>query len=134
MSALPVRQPVEAAPRPLPPRPYARTHAPLGDPAPLACTLAKAVMEALTGGDDLHTLARWITPELRESLHRQQSLARRRGLTPGPVHILRARVCRTSATSAEVSLVVDDGEHSRAVAMRFEDSHGRWLATVIDVL
>ena len=141
MSALPAHEPARqgvdrpvAGRRPTTVRPYARPHTLLGDPAPLACTLGKAVMESISGGTDLTPLARWIAPELRETLLRQQSLARRRGLRPRPTQILRARVCRTSATSAEVSLVVDDGEHSRAIAMRLEDMHGRWLATVIDVL
>lgn len=126
--------PNASAPSDRPTRPYARPHSPLGDPAPLACTLAKAVMEALHGGTDLLPLARWIAPELREAILRQQSLARRAGLTPATVRVLRARVSRPAATSAEVSIVVSDGERSRAMAMRLEDIHGRWRATVIDVL
>ncbi|WP_159449581.1 Rv3235 family protein [Demequina sp. NBRC 110057] len=127
---------------------YARHHRPLGDPAPLACTLAKAVVEAVTGGADLTTLARWIDPVVRACLARQRTLARRRAVlaaagpasqgpddtASAPATVLRARVCRTAAGAAEVSAVVHDGQRTRAVAMRFEDQHGRWLATVIEVL
>ncbi|MFV0284788.1 MAG: Rv3235 family protein [Demequina sp.] len=119
---------------------YARHRKPLGDPAPLACTLAKAVVESLRGGEDLTTLARWIAPEVRAALTRQRTIARRRAAhekdvsAPATARVKRARVCRTAADAAEVCAIVDDGTRTVAVAMRFEDHHGRWLATVIEVL
>lgn len=131
-----VRRPVAprtilGAPRPLP---YGGIRKPLGDPTPLACTVAKAVMEALLGGPALDTYARWIEPAVFAQLSRQRSLARRAGLVrTEPVGVRRARVFRVSREAAEVSVVVDEGEHCRAIAMRLEDVAGRWLVTEMHV-
>lgn len=115
-------------------RPYARPRKVLGDPTPLACTVAKAVMEALLGGTALDPFARWIEPGVFAQLARQRSLARRAGLArTEPVGVRRARVFRVSRDAAEVSIVVDDGEHCRAIAMRLEDVTGRWLVTELHV-
>ncbi len=106
----------------------------LGDPTPLACTVGKAVMEALLGGDSLESYARWIEPQVAAQLARQRSLARRAGLRrTTPVGVRRARVSRVSRTAAEVALVVDDGERCRAIAMRLEDHAGHWLVTELHV-
>lgn len=116
------------------PRPYARPRKVLGDPTPLACTVAKAVMEALLGGATLEPYTRWIEPGIFAQLARQRSLARRAGLNRStPVGVRRARTFRVSRDAAEVSIVVDDGEHCRAVAMRLEDVTGRWLVTELHV-
>lgn len=118
---------------PAPPNPYRRDRRPLGDPAPLACTVARAALESVLGGDGLDQLTRWISPEVRASLARQRALARRAGLSGATARIVRARVCRVSATAAEVSVVADAQDRPRAIAMRLEDVAGRWLATVIEV-
>jgi hypothetical protein len=47
--------------------------------------------------------------------------------------IARIRVCRISATVAEASVAVHDGDLMRAVALRLEDVQGRWVATAIDI-
>lgn len=113
---------------------YGRDHMPLGDPAPLACTVAKAALETVLGDAAMTPLVRWLTPDVRERLAQQHSLARRAGQTgPGVVTIKRARVCRVSARAAEVSIVAFCDGHARAIAMRLEDQSGRWLVTVLDV-
>ena len=108
--------------------------APLGDPTPLACTVAKTAVEAILGGDGLETLVRWVAADVRESLAAQQSLARRAGQTGAAAHIERARVCRVSHRAAEVSIVAAVRGRALAVAMRLEEVHGRWLATVIEIV
>jgi hypothetical protein len=113
---------------------YGVPRKPLGDPAPLACTVAKTAVEAILGGDGLETLVRWVAADVRESLSVQQSLARRAGLKGAVAHIERARVCRVSRRAAEVSIVATANGRARAVAMRFEDIAGRWLATVIEIV
>ena len=114
--------------------PYRRPQRTLGDPTPLACTVGKAVMEALLGGDSLETYARWIEPKVATQLARQRSLALRAGLRrTSPVGVRRARAYRVSREAAEVSIVVDDGEHCRAIAMRLEDVRGHWLVTELHV-
>lgn len=113
---------------------YRRPQRTLGDPTPLACTVGKAVMEALLGGDDLDPYARWIEPKVASQLARQRSIARRAGLRrTTPVGVRRARTYRVSRQAAEVSIVVDDGEHCRAIAMRLEDVSGHWLVTELHV-
>ena len=119
-----------------PPRPlsFKRPQRTLGDPTPLACTVGKAVMEALLGGDALDPYTRWIEPKVAAQLARQRSLARRAGLDrTTPVGVRRARTYRVSRQAAEVSIVVDDGEHCRAIAMRLEDVSGHWLVTELHV-
>jgi hypothetical protein len=113
---------------------YGRPRRVLGDPAPLACTVAKTVVEATTGRDGLDSLVRWVVPEVLESLRIQHAIARRAGLKGADAHVARARVCRVSARSAEVSIVATAGGRARAVAMRFEDIAGRWCATVVEVV
>ncbi|MFW7413649.1 Rv3235 family protein [Demequina sp. SO4-18] len=126
--------PATEADPPAPLRARRRSRKVLGDPTPLACTVAKAAMEALLGGAALDPYARWIEPGVFGQLARQRSLARRAGLSGGTaVGVRRARVFRVSRDAAEVSVVVDDGEHCRAIAMRLEDVTGRWLVTEMHV-
>lgn len=135
MSAQPLAAvPVTSAARPPSANPYARKRRPLGDPTPLACTVAKTALEVVLGGAGADTLIRWVSPAVRDALAAQHSLARRAGRRrPASVAIARVRVFRVHAKAAEVSIVADDGERCRAIAMRLEDVCGRWQATVIDV-
>ncbi|BDZ60247.1 hypothetical protein Lsed01_02162 [Demequina sediminis] len=113
---------------------YGRARPSLGDPTPLACTVALTAIEVVHGGGGLDTLLRWITPEVRASLARQYSLARRAGRRGGvEPQILRARACRVSRGAAEVGAVAQIGTRSHAIAMRLEDLAGRWVITVLDI-
>lgn len=120
---------------PVPTNPYARTpRAPLGDPTPLACTVAKTALEVVLGLDGLDKLNRWVTTEVRTGLAKQQSLSRRAGYqVRGVVGIARIRVSRLSATAAEISIVAREGDRIRAIAMRMNDVHGKWLTSVIEI-
>lgn len=140
MSAVAAVAPAEVATvRPLhalpaPPSPYARTRRVLGDPTPLACTVAKTALEVVLGGRGVEQLVRWVSPTIRESLAAQGGLAQRAGRRlRSPVRIQRIRVYRVSDVAAECSIVADDGEHSRAIAARFEDVMGRWQATALEI-
>lgn len=108
--------------------------APLGDPTPLVCTVAKEALEIALGADGIDHLARWITPTLRTMLLRQQSLSRRAGYAVrGQVSVARVRLCRVSATAVEAAVVATEGEMAHALAMRLEAVSGRWLVTALDV-
>ena len=108
--------------------------APLGDPTPLVCTVAKEALEIALGSDGIDHLARWITPTLRTMLLRQQSLSRRAGYAVrGQVSVARVRLCRVSATAVEAAVVATEGEMTHALAMRLEAVSGRWLVTALDV-
>ena len=107
---------------------------PLGDPTPLVCTVAKAALEIALGANGIDQLARWITPTLRTTLLRQQSLSRRAGYTArGQVSVARVRLCRVSATAVEAAVVATEGEKAHALALRLEAVSGRWLVTALDV-
>jgi hypothetical protein len=115
------------------PAAYAK-RGPLGDPTPLVCTVAKAALEIALGADGINHLARWITPTLRTTLLRQQSLSRRAGYAArGEVSVARVRLCRVSATAVETAVVATEGEVAHALAMRLEAVSGRWLVTALDV-
>jgi hypothetical protein len=140
MTAVAVARPlvdpyITLVPRPSTPvNPYTRPRKVLGDPTPLACTVAKTALEVVLGGKGLDHLNRWVTPEVRASLSRQGALAQRAGRhDPHPVRILRIRVFRVSDVAAETSIVADDGNRVRAIAARFEDVGERWQATVLDI-
>ncbi|WP_062524752.1 Rv3235 family protein [Demequina rhizosphaerae] len=122
------------SPRPARRDVYGRPRATLGDPTPLACTVALTAIEVVHGGDGLDTLLRWITPEVRERLARQHSLARRAGRDGGAgARILRARACRVSRDATEIAAVAQIAGMSHAVALRLEDRAGRWVITVLDI-
>ncbi|MFV0633410.1 Rv3235 family protein [Demequina sp.] len=99
----------------------------LGDPTPLACTVAKAAVEATLGGPALDTYVRWLDPEVFADIARQRSLAIRAGSRlKHPVGVRRARACRVARDAAEVSIVVEYDGRCRAVAMRLVEVAGRW--------
>ncbi|NYI40804.1 Rv3235 family protein [Demequina lutea] len=145
--------PAPQAPAPQDLAPYSRAHAPLtpvapqraipaayvkrgplGDPTPLVCTVAKAALDIALGANGIDRLARWITPTLRTTLLRQQSLSRRAKYTArGQVSVARVRLCRVSATAVEAAVVATEGDVAHALAMRLEAVSGRWLVTALDV-
>lgn len=113
---------------------YGRARPALGDPTPLACTVALTAVAVIRGGKGLETLIRWITPEVRDVLARQHSLALRAHLIPDPgARILRARACRVSRNATEVAVIAQLNGMSHAIAMRLEDWSGRWVITVLDI-
>jgi len=119
--------------RPSVPSPY-RKRAPLGDPTPLVCTVAKLGFEIAMGADGIDRLTRWITPTMRTVLLRQQSLSRRASYVPrGAVGVARVRLCRVSPTAVEAAVVATEGDTAHAIAMRLEAVSGRWLVTAIDI-
>ncbi|WP_291381027.1 Rv3235 family protein [Demequina sp.] len=128
------RQPMPAAAPPsIVPTAYRKRRA-LGDPTPLACTVARTALDVALGAHGIDTLTRWITPTLRTSLLKQHSLARRaRYVTRGDIVVARIRVCRVSATAVEAGLVVMEGDVAHPMAMRLEACAGRWLTTALDV-
>lgn len=111
-----------------------RKREPLGDPTPLACTVARIALEVALGGTGIDQLTRWVTPTVRTALLRQHSLAQRASYRArGPVGIARVRLCRVSPSAVEAAVVAKEGEVTHALAMRLEAVAGRWLVTVLDV-
>jgi len=106
----------------------------LGDPTPLACTVAKAALEITLGAEGLDRLVRWVASDVRDTLAARHSGARKAGMRGAVASIDRARICRVSHRVAEASIIATVRGHTIAIAMRLEDVHGRWLATVIEMV
>lgn len=101
----------------------------LADPERLCGAVVLAATEALRSARPLAQLARWVSPEVYESLARAARPAEpaRRATVRG------IRVCRISSTVAEGTAVVHDGARVRAAAVRFEVHRGTWRATVLQI-
>ncbi len=110
------------------------------DAATTARALGLCVVEVLTGGREVDSIARWITDDVhRHLLHRAAIAARARALGSGSRArpILRAgavRICEPAPGVAEATVVVHTRHHARAVALRLEVRQGRWRATAVGVL
>lgn len=104
---------------------------PLDDPVRLCGAVVLAAVEALTSARPLVQLARWVSPDVYESLARAarpSAAAGRRGV------VLRSvRICRVAPTVAEGTAVVHDGARVRGAAVRFEVHRGSWRATVLQI-
>jgi hypothetical protein len=113
-----------------------RGASPQGDVAALAGLIAQATVEVLGGRRSPGQLARWVTPGVYESVHQRAALTVRVLGTRGPARpptVRRVRVCAIDAHVREASVVVEDGAHVRAVALRIESHRGAWRATAVEV-
>ena len=125
--------PLAAVPSVASPTPSRRRDT-LGDPTPLACTVARIALEVALGGGGVDQLTRWVTPTVRTALLRQHSLAHRASYRlRGTIGVARVRLCRVSASAVEAAVVATEGDVTHAIAMRLETVAGRWLVTVLDV-
>ncbi|MPV38747.1 Rv3235 family protein [Georgenia subflava] len=108
----------------------------LPDPAQWAGALVRSAVEALRGIRPAAQLARWLSAELYDSLARRAGLAVRVLGRPTVAHramIRRVHVCRLGPGTVEAAVVVHDGQHMRAAAVRLEVHRGRWRATALEI-
>lgn len=80
-------------------------------------------------------LVRWTAPALFRDLERRTRLVQQaRGPAARSVRpqVRSVHVCRPDTQVAEVSVHVREGARSRALALRLERRHGRWLCTVLE--
>ncbi|WP_161968888.1 Rv3235 family protein [Curtobacterium oceanosedimentum] len=114
--------------------------APVPDAADTARALGLCVVEVLTGGREVDSIARWITEDVqRHLLHRAAVAARARSVGRGSrarplVQVGSVRICEPAPGVAEAAVVVHTRSHARAVALRLELRQGRWRATAVGVL
>lgn len=115
------REPAARAPRP-------------PDPQAWSGTVVRAVVEVLSGTRPLAQLGRWLSPELYETVGRRAGPSgRHRRRHARPVTVRRVHVCRIGEDVVESSVVVHDGTHLRAAAIRLETYRGRWRATALQI-
>lgn len=123
----------------LPTRPQLRlVGAPSSDLGRFAARFATAVVEVIAGDRGPQQLFRWTSVEVYEDL-----LARSRALQQVRTLRRRQQRMRTVVKSvhlshpcsgvAEVSVHLQHGHRSRALAARIEDDHGRWRCTALEV-
>jgi hypothetical protein len=108
----------------------------LPDPEQWAGALVRSAVEALCGIRPTAQLARWLSADLYESLARRAGLAVRilgRPTVSRRAAVRRVHVCRVVPGVVEASVVVHDGSHLRAAAVRLEVHRGRWRATALEI-
>lgn len=111
-----------------------------GDPTALCCAIAHAATETLRGVRPLAQLVRSVSPVVYEQLEARLQVTtaarERRGAPPTPQsrsRVRRARVVRVGRDAAEASVVIDDVDRVRAIALRVERHRGRWRAVVLEI-
>jgi hypothetical protein len=111
----------------------------LPEPAPWAARLVQAISEVLALDRPLTQLVRWTSPEVYDNLRHRVSARRPARPAPWPGRqrrpILRSvHVAEPCDGVAEVCAVVDDGQRTRAYALRLEGTDGRWRATALELV
>ena len=113
---------------------------PMPDVADTARALGLCVVEVLTGGREVDSIARWITEDVQRHLlqraalsARARSIGRRSRARP-ILQVGSVRVCEPAPGVAEAAVVVHTRSHARVVALRLELRQGRWRATAVGVL
>ena len=94
---------------------------PLPDPDRWAATLARAVVEVVTGARQAPQLRRWLLPELYGALAAVHLSPCARGTRP--VH----------AATTEAAVIVSTAARTYALALRLEEYHGRWMMTALEL-
>ena len=109
---------------------------PSADPGAVGCSIALAALEVLAGRRPVAQLARWLAPGVYEALQVRAGLTVRVARTPEgarrPV-VRRYRVTPVAATTRELSVITDDADRVRAVAVRLEAHRGAWRATALEI-
>ncbi|QCR43859.1 3-hydroxyacyl-CoA dehydrogenase [Curtobacterium sp. SGAir0471] len=110
------------------------------DVADTARALGLCVVEVLTGGREVDSIARWITDDVQRHLLQRAAVAARarsagrRSRARPLLQVGSVRVCEPAPGVAEAAVVVHTRSHARAVALRLELRQGRWRATAVGVL
>jgi len=101
---------------------------------------AQAAVEIAGGDRPIAQLLRWTSPEVYEDLARRAQVVRTAVLRDSSaVRVQQVRplvesshTCWLDEYVAEVSVRVRYGRRSRAVALRFEQRSGRWVAVAVE--
>jgi Family of unknown function (DUF6459) len=126
------RLPFESTP--VPPfswRPPMRRPRGLPDPGPWGRRLLVGMIETAAGRRPLHQLATLLSPSVSQGLgadfERSAQAGRSHWLHRASVRTV--RVSEPAEGVAELCATVETGRRVRAIAMRFEEHHGRWRCT-----
>ena len=104
------------------------TQAELPDPSAWAATLARAIVEVVTGARQAPQLRRWLLPDLYGALVCVHMSPCARGTRP--VHV---RTCPLDERTTEAAVIVSTVSRTYALALRLEEYHGRWITTALEL-
>ena len=112
-----------------------RGAAPGTDAGRFAHGVGLACVEVVLGRRPSLQLARWVAPDVLDSLQESADLIRRAGVLTHARRpaARRVRVCPIDHHTAEACLVVDDGVRVRAVALRLQAHRGAWRVTRLEI-
>lgn len=114
--------------------PQSTSRSDLPDPDAWARRLITAILETMDGLRPPNQLSRWVSPDIRDRIHRRGVLARQRRQRPsGPPQVRTLRVCEPVDGVAEVAAVITHRARVRALALRMTGVDGRWLITVLEL-
>lgn len=119
---------------------------PTGEPRSLTALetwigqIVQAIVEIVGGDRPLTQAVRWTSPRVYQQLGRRTAhLGKVGSYAPGVGRVQRVRPRVTGVTSSsidhgivEAAVTIRTGQRARAVAVRFEQSDGRWICTVLD--
>lgn len=107
----------------------------LPDASRWAASIAKASVECLLGLRPSGQLGRWLDGPVYEALARRADLAvRMLGTSRSPgVRLISTHVQQCEDGAIEATACLHDGRRARAVAVRLEVFHGRWLVTSLEI-
>lgn len=107
----------------------------LPDPAQFAAALTRNTLEVLACERSLGQLMRWVDHEIYQCVARRVAVRSRqpRSRARKMVVVRSVRTCQVSRSAVEVSVVVSEGSHVRAVALRLEALDHRWRCTALEI-
>ncbi|MEP7089701.1 MAG: Rv3235 family protein [Nocardioidaceae bacterium] len=103
-----------------------------------AARFAQAAVEVLGGDRPLAQLLQWTTARVYADLDRRSRILGRVAPAPDRLRTVRPQVrsvhvCLPADGAAEVSVHVQHGHRSRAIAARLERRHGRWTCVALQL-
>lgn len=103
------------------------------DPDKWAMALAVCAIQASEGLRPVGQLQRWVTAQILDAVEQRartaERLRRGRAVTNTSVFARSARAFEAAPGVVEAAVVVVQGQRTRAVSVRLEWRHKRWLAT-----
>ena len=100
----------------------------LPDAQQWAATLARAIIEVVTGARQAPQLRRWLLPELYGALTTVHLSPCARSTRP--IHV---RTCSIDAATTEAAVIVSTAARTYALALRLEEYRGRWMMTALEL-
>lgn len=122
--------------------PQPTRRADLPDAHATTARIALAALEVMRGRRPAAQLLRCTSPEVYETLARRGSTAARRAAARRPsaragegrrVRIRRIVLCHPADDAVEATVILDEGDRVRAMAMRLEGRDGRWVVQALQI-